>query len=74
MPIIFLISLIFIDAILSAFCEPSNKILSKYFASFNNLFISLEIGLIFSTNKSESFSLNSEKFFPLNSFFDCSIS
>ena len=64
---IFFIFLIFSEAILSAFCAPSFNTLSINFSSFNNLFISEDIGEIFSTTKLASFSLNSEKFFPENS-------
>ena len=56
-----------------AFSEPSCKIPSKCFWSFNNLLISFEIGSILSTNKFVSFSLKIEKFFPLNSLIDLSI-
>jgi hypothetical protein len=55
-----------------ALLDPSNKILSKYFSSFNNFFISFEIGSIFSIKISDSLSLNSAKFFPLNSLIDFS--
>ena len=38
--------------------------------SFCSLFISFEIGVIFSTTNSVRFFLNSEKFFPLNSLIE----
>ena len=67
---IFFISLTFLEVILSAFSPPSSKILSIKLLSFFNLFISYDIGEIFSTTRSESFCLNSEKFFPPNSFIE----
>ena len=67
---IFFISLTFFEVILSAFSAPSFKILSIKLLSFFNLFISLDIGEIFSTTRSESLFLNSEKFFPPNSFIE----
>ena len=48
--------------------ELIRNILSIKLLSFFNLFISSDIGEIFSTTRSESFCLNSEKFFPPNSF------
>ena len=53
-------------AIFSAFLDPFNKILSINWGSFSSLFISSEIGEIFSTTISAKSFLNSEKFFPLN--------
>ena len=64
---IFLIFFILRDAISFAFSAPSFNTLSMNFSSFNNLFISKEIGVILSTTKLANFSLNSEKFFPENS-------
>ena len=57
---------------MSALTEPSSNIVSKYFSSFNNFLISFEIGSIVPVKASDNFSLNSEKFFPLNSLIEFS--
>ena len=67
---IFLIFIIFLDAISLAFCAPSFKTSSINLLSFSNLFISEDMGEILSTTKFANFSLKSEKFFPENSLID----
>ena len=58
---IFLIFLIFSDAVSLAFWAPSFKTSSINFSSFNNLLISEDIGEIFSTTKFANLSLATNK-------------